>query len=137
MIRGGSYGQTNLLRHEYAHRPSQSQEPGASLVEKLVRSLCLPCHGEHCLRTAFRHRPHPKTGEEALLDIMTILPLTDAAARQAANLHAELIVRNQDIGVKDVLIASICLEHEIPLITMNERHFSRVPGLKLARAGDV
>lgn len=43
----------------------------------------------------------------------------------------ELIRRNQDIGVKDVLIAAICLERSLPLLTLNERHFSRVSGLKV------
>lgn len=52
-------------------------------------------------------------------------------ARRAANLHADLVGRNQDIGVKDVLIAAICLEHAVPILTANERHFSRVRGLKV------
>lgn len=29
------------------------------------------------------------------------------------------------------LIAAICLEHSLPLLTLNERHFSRVPGLQV------
>jgi len=36
-----------------------------------------------------------------------------------------------DIGVKDVLIASICLENDLPILTTNEQHFSRVQGLKV------
>jgi len=42
-----------------------------------------------------------------------------------------LIRRNQDIGVKDVLIAAICSTHDTPLLSLNERHFSRVSGLQV------
>jgi tRNA(fMet)-specific endonuclease VapC len=31
----------------------------------------------------------------------------------------------------DSLIAGIALEHDLPLLTRNRKHFSRVPGLKL------
>jgi tRNA(fMet)-specific endonuclease VapC len=62
---------------------------------------------------------------------MTVLPFTEAVARRAARLHAELIQRNEDIGVKDVLIAASCLEHSLPILTLNERHVSRVPGLEV------
>lgn len=60
---------------------------------------------------------------------MLILPVDESAARHAATLHDELIRRNQEIGVKDVLIAAICLEHDLPLLTLNDRHFARVTGL--------
>lgn len=62
---------------------------------------------------------------------MRVLPFDAAAARRAATLHPELIHRNEDIGVKDVLIAAVCLEHSLPILTLNERHFSRVPGLEV------
>ena len=68
-------------------------------------------------------------GEDALLGSLQSLPLNIAAARRAAALHDELIRHNQDIGIKDVLIAAICLEHQLPLLTLNQQHFGRVPGL--------
>jgi len=48
-----------------------------------------------------------------------------------------LIRRNEDIGIKDVLVASVCLEHSLPLLTLNERHFSRVPGLRVLTPADL
>lgn len=60
---------------------------------------------------------------------MQALPLGLAAARRASQLHDETIRHNQDVGIKDVLIAAICLQHELPLLTLNEKHFRRVPGL--------
>jgi len=82
-------------------------------------------------------RAKKEIGEQALLGVMTILPLSDAAARRAANLHADLISRNQDIGIKDVLIAAICLEHTLPILTANHQHFSRVSGLKVITPSEL
>ncbi|HBY96165.1 MAG: type II toxin-antitoxin system VapC family toxin [Ardenticatenaceae bacterium] len=67
--------------------------------------------------------------EQDLPGIMVVLPFDVSGAQRAAQLHAELIGRNQDIGVKDVLTAAICLEHRLPLLTTNVRHFERVLSL--------
>jgi len=74
-------------------------------------------------------RGNKDIGEDALLNMFTVLPLNRASATRAAVLHDTLIRKNQDIGLRDVLIAAICLEHQTPLLTMNEKHFSRVNGL--------
>jgi tRNA(fMet)-specific endonuclease VapC len=60
-----------------------------------------------------------------------ILPLTEEIARRAALLDANLIRQNQLIGVKDTFIAATCLVHNLPLLTVNIRHFDRVDGLQL------
>jgi tRNA(fMet)-specific endonuclease VapC len=57
---------------------------------------------------------------------MTVLPFDSGIAKRAAKLHAELISQNQNIGIKDVFIAATCLVNDMPLLTSNERHFSRV-----------
>jgi tRNA(fMet)-specific endonuclease VapC len=75
-------------------------------------------------------RAAKRIGEDELLGGMTVLALDNAAAGRAALLHDDLIRRNQDIGVKDVLIAAICLTHDTPLLSLNERHFSRISGLR-------
>lgn len=82
-------------------------------------------------------RSRRSLGEEALLDAFTILPFDAAASRRAAQLHQDLISRNQDIGVKDVLIAAICLEQAIPLLTLNTNHFLRVSGLAVVQPQSV
>lgn len=110
----------------------KGREPGASAVERAIKDY-------NCYVTVVTvyellfgvARARKEIGEEALLGVMKVVPFDDAAARRAARLHDELIRRNEDIGVKDMLIATICLEHALPLLTLNERHFSRVPGLKV------
>ncbi len=110
----------------------KGREPGASAVEKAVKEHACYVTSITVYELLFGvARAKKEIGEQALLGIMTVLPLNDAAARRAADLHADLISRNQDIGVKDVLIAAICLEHTLSIFTTNERHFSRVRGLKV------
>ena len=110
----------------------KGREPGASAVEKAVKEHACYVTSITVYELLFGvARAKKEIGEQALLGIMTVLPLNDAAARRAADLHAGLISRNQDIGVKDVLIAAICLEHTLSIFTTNERHFSRVRGLKV------
>jgi predicted nucleic acid-binding protein len=108
----------------------KGRDPGASAVEQAIR-------GYECYVTAITvyellfgvARAEKHIGENDLLSMMHVVPLDDAAARKAAHLHVTLLKRNQDIGVKDVLLAAICLETSLPLLTLNERHFSRVEGL--------
>jgi tRNA(fMet)-specific endonuclease VapC len=110
----------------------KGREPGASAVEKAVKEHACYVTSITVYELLFGvARAKREIGEQALLGVMTVLSLNDAAARRAADLHADLISRNQDIGVKDVLIAAICLEHTLPIFTTNERHFSRVRGLKV------
>jgi predicted nucleic acid-binding protein len=108
----------------------KGRNPGTAAVERAVQELdCFVT-----VLTAYEllfgvARASRQIGEDALLGTMHSLPLDIAAARRAARLHDQLIRRNQDIGIKDVLIAAICLEHKLPLLTLNEDHFERVPEL--------
>lgn len=110
----------------------KGREPIASAVEKAVKECS-------CFVTAITvyellfgvARAKKEIGEDVLLGIMTVLPFNNAGARQAADLHVELIRSNNDIGIKDVLIAAICLENNLPILTTNDQHFCRVPGLNV------
>lgn len=116
----------------------KGRDPGASAVERAVKTY--NCHVAAI--TAYEllfgvARAGKQIGEDSLLGIMTILTLDGPVARRAANLHDDLIRRNQDIGVKDVLIAAICLHHDLPLLTLNERHFTRVQGLAVLTPSEI
>ena len=116
----------------------KGRNPGAAAVERAVQQLdCFVT-----VVTAYEllfgvARARRQIGEDALLGNMHSLPLDIASARRAAQLHDELIRRNQDIGIKDVLIAAICLEHELPLLTLNEEHFRRVSELTVVTVAEL
>lgn len=108
----------------------RGQDPSASALERAVRESDCSIISITAYEILFGlARSQRSIGEEDLLDVLAILPFDLAASRCAASLHDDLIRRNQDIGVKDVMIAAICLSNDLPLLTLNAKHFERVVGL--------
>ncbi len=62
---------------------------------------------------------------------LTVLDFNATAAFRFAQVLAGLLDRGTPIGDMDVLIASIALCHDEPIVTGNVRHFSAVPGLRV------
>lgn len=116
----------------------KGRNPGAAAVERAVREMdcCVTAITAYELLFGVA-RARRQIGEDALLGTLQTLPLDIAAARRAAQLHDELIRHNKDIGIKDVLIAAICLEHKLPLLTLNQEHFGRVPGLTVVTPPEI
>lgn len=111
----------------------RGQEPNAGAMERVAKeSICYitAISAYELLFGAARAKRHIE--EQSLLEITTVLPFSYRAAQLAAN----LISQNQDIGVKDVLIAAICIENQLPLLTSNLRHFNRIPDLQVISAGE-
>ena len=65
-------------------------------------------------------------------DLNKVLPLTIRAARQGAEIFADLRKKGQPIGHTDSLIAGIALAHDLELVTNNTEHFKRVNGLVIS-----
>jgi len=65
-----------------------------------------------------------------LIGTVPVIPFTRSHAVQAAKLAAEL--KLSQIGFADFQIAATALVDDAELLTFNQAHFSRVPGLKLA-----
>lgn len=72
-----------------------------------------------------------RKGVETLLAAMNILPLDLESARRAAEIKQTLESTGQGIGTADYLIAGIALSKSATLLTRNQAHFGRVPGLVL------
>jgi predicted nucleic acid-binding protein len=67
---------------------------------------------------------------QTLLATLTILPIDEAIAAETAALYQSM--KGNSIGLADMLIAATVLHHNLPLKTLNAKHFSRVAGLVLA-----
>lgn len=50
---------------------------------------------------------------------------------KAADVYAALKQRGAPIGDADILIAASCLVHGFAVVTNNESHFVRIPGLRV------
>lgn len=60
-----------------------------------------------------------------------VLSFDEQAARKAAEIYHELRLKNQMIEFRDIFIAAICIVNNLELITLNEKHFERIEGLKI------
>jgi|SRR5919108_1348323 tRNA(fMet)-specific endonuclease VapC len=77
------------------------------------------------------HREDNLTRLEVLFAALTVLPFDEMAARRFGHLKAELAEKGEPLDDLDLQIASIALEHGLPLVTNNVKHFKRVNNLKL------
>jgi tRNA(fMet)-specific endonuclease VapC len=64
------------------------------------------------------------------LNSITIIPLANAEAEQAAEIRALLKTQGQPIGPYDILIAATATAHQLIMVTANQREFDRVPNLQ-------
>ena len=66
-----------------------------------------------------------------LITILPVFPLEAQHARTAVKIYNELKKTGNLIGNQDILIAGICITHDVPIITRNTAHFSRISQLRL------
>ena len=64
-----------------------------------------------------------------LTDGLNVLPFDNKIALKAGQIYQELRKKNQLIEFRDIFIAATCLIHELPLATLNKKHFERIEGL--------
>jgi tRNA(fMet)-specific endonuclease VapC len=69
--------------------------------------------------------------EDTLLPNLPVLSFDAVAARHYGELRAELERSGAPIGDADMRIAAIALSRHLKVVTGNERHFQRVPGLEI------
>lgn len=69
--------------------------------------------------------------EARLLPDLPILPFDASAARRYGEVRAGLEAGGVPIGDADMRIAAIALSRGLTVVTGNERHFRRVPGLEV------
>jgi len=111
-----------LIRH------FRSKEPQISVFRKAIRcyDLCLSAITAYEMEFgAVRAGRLSDLG--VILPYVEVIPIDLDVAIKASELHATLISRNQDIGIKDVFIAATCLVYDVPILTYNQAHFFRTP----------
>ncbi|MFW6101147.1 MAG: type II toxin-antitoxin system VapC family toxin [Bacteroidota bacterium] len=60
-----------------------------------------------------------------------VIPLTENSCKISAELYSNLKQKGEIIDDIDLLIAGIAVENEMTIVTNNEKHFQRIPGLKI------
>lgn len=70
---------------------------------------------------------------QSITEDLSVLPFTDTVAQKAAQIYHQLRLNNQMIEFRDIFIAATCIVNELPIVTLNKKHFKRVDGLKILR----
>ena len=81
--------------------------------------------------TSTTHFPAP-TREEyfEFISNFTVLDVTEEVVDVFGRVRAYLRQKNELVENFDVLIAATCITHDLTVVTYNDKHFSRIPGLK-------
>lgn len=70
---------------------------------------------------------------EVLSDNLKILPFDKVCADNAITIYLDLLKTNKMIDLADILIGSTAIAHNIPIATLNDKHFNRIKGLEIIK----
>jgi len=68
---------------------------------------------------------------DTVLAYLTILPFDTEQAKISSSLFQKLKAKNKLIEFRDIFIASSAIAKQIPLATLNKKHFKRIDALEL------
>ena len=74
---------------------------------------------------------HERARWERFLEPFHVLPADPDVCWQYGRIHRHLQDNGMLIGANDMWIAATALAHGMPVVTRNDRHFRRVPGLRV------
>jgi tRNA(fMet)-specific endonuclease VapC len=119
---------TNILSDLVRNPQGKVTEWIAKVGENAVcTSIIVAC--ELRFGAAKRNSPRLSAQVESILGAIEILPFDTPADLAYAQLRRDLEQAGTPIGPNDMLIAAHALTAECVLVTVNQREFSRVPGL--------
>lgn len=75
--------------------------------------------------------PEKENDVKLITEDLSILAFSDAVAIEAAKIYHQLRLSNKIIEFRDIFIAATCIVNDLPLLTLNHKHFSRIKGLKI------
>lgn len=70
---------------------------------------------------------------ESLSENLKIIPFDKACSNSAIKIYIELLKANKMIDLADILIGATAMTYNIPIATMNIKHFNRIAGLEIIR----
>lgn len=68
---------------------------------------------------------------EAFVSDNLVIPLTENSCKVSGEIYSVLKHKGEIVDDIDLLIAGVAIENEMVLVTNNEKHFQRIPNLKI------
>jgi tRNA(fMet)-specific endonuclease VapC len=66
-----------------------------------------------------------------LLKKVQVIPFDQAAVKTAVEINRRLKYKRKQIDLADLFIAAIAVSHNLPLATLNKKHFDRIEELEI------
>lgn len=110
---------------------------GREILEKLSGNLfssviCLAELYEGIFLVGEKDQPKIKKGIDGFFQSLdSVLPVTLKIAQTFGRVRAFLRKKGKIISDLDILIAATCLSEELTLVTLNSKHFQRIPNLRV------
>jgi tRNA(fMet)-specific endonuclease VapC len=123
---------TDICSYILKNHPPKLQETFRALSQTAQVCISVITYAE---LLAGARQTESKHLQEKIADFTSLLKTIDwtaSCARQFAAVRTDLLKSGTPIGNMDMLIAAAALAIKATLVTNNERHFSSVPGLKVA-----
>ena len=68
---------------------------------------------------------------ESLSENLKIIPFDKACSNSAIKIYMDLLKANKMIDLADILIGATAMTYNIPIATLNVKHFDRIAGLEI------
>ena len=68
---------------------------------------------------------------EELCENLHILPFDKQCSDNAISIYLDLLKANKMIDLAEILIGATALTHNLPIATLNDKHFTRIKGLEI------
>ena len=66
-----------------------------------------------------------------LTEDIPVLPFDESVAKKAAEIYHQLRLENKMIEFRDIFTAASCLTFELPIKSLNKKHFERIKHLDI------
>ena len=72
-----------------------------------------------------------------LLKWFNVVSFTENIAKKSAEIYLKLKKKNDQIEFRDIFIGATAIEKDLTLLTLNKRHFSRIPEIKIINIAEL
>lgn len=93
-------------------------------------NICIPSIVRYELLCGIKSAKH-REQRLRFFEACQMIDLTPAIADRAAEIYSALRERGNPLDHEDILIAATALEHDLPVATLNLRHFQGIERLQL------
>jgi hypothetical protein len=125
----------NMLKFVTWKRWLSIPEKKSALVKQMLKDMALPYSKAipKAYRVTSKKLQKYLTGRMRAFKRLKKVekPFSAAVAITAAQIYHQFKKQNKLIEFRDIFIAATCITNQLPLITLNKKHFSRIEELTL------